>query len=279
MILLLVTIVVNASFSLLVRAAQRRHVNVVAVGAVNYAFAASLYWAVSAVTRPAMAPPVLRLGLVAGVLYPTVFLLLLPAMHMRGVAITMAIVRLSVLIPLGGALYLWAEMPDTMKLYGIVLALVALPLLSLDKGVTDVVLSRRQAAILLALFAANGSCLLLSKAFQMTGLVAQRPLYLAIVFSGGAVGCGAVYFLTRKTRLKGAEVLWGIGTGVTNAAANMLMLYTLDALLAAVVFPLLAAVGLCLATMFAALVWREIPGKLGWAGIAVAVVAVALANN
>lgn len=279
MVVFAVTIVVNTSFSLLVRAAQRRHVNVIAVGFVNYVFAAGLYWVLAAATRPAMATPVLTFGIAAGVLYPTVFLLLLPAMHMKGVAITMAIVRLSVLIPLGGALWLWSEMPGEAKTYGIVLALVALPMLSLDKGINDVRLSLRQTGLLVALFLANGACLLMSKAFQMTGLVAQRPLYLAIVFTGGALGCGAVYFLTRKARLKRAELLWGIAVGAANAASNMLLLYTLDVFLAAVVFPILAAVGLCLATMFAAAAWREIPGRLGWAGIAVAVIAVALANS
>jgi drug/metabolite transporter (DMT)-like permease len=134
MLVFLATILVNLSFALLVRAAQRRGVDVVASGIVNYLFAAATYWIAVLVTGTPYAPEAPRIGLAAGVFYVSTYLLLLPAMRIRGVAIAMGFVRLSVVIPLIAAVIVWHEAPGPVKQAGIVLALLALPMLSLDGG-------------------------------------------------------------------------------------------------------------------------------------------------
>ncbi|HCU37882.1 MAG TPA: hypothetical protein DGT21_21325 [Armatimonadetes bacterium] len=279
MLVFLATILVNLSFALLVRAAQRRGVDVVASGIVNYLFAAATYWIAVLVTGTPYAPEAPRIGLAAGVFYVSTYLLLLPAMRIRGVAIAMGFVRLSVVIPLIAAVIVWHEAPGPVKQAGIVLALLALPMLSLDGGANSAPLTRRNLVILLGLFLTNGTCLLMGKWFQSTGLVAERPLYLAIVYSTAALVFIAALPLLPKARFGAAELRWGALIGLCNCAANILMLYTLDLFLASVVFPIIAAVNLSLATIFAAVTWREIPGRLGWTGICVAVLAVILANT
>ena len=78
MLVFLATILVNLSFALLVRAAQRRGVDVVASGVVNYAFAAVTYWVIVLVTATPYAPEAPRIGVTAGVFYVSTYLLLLP---------------------------------------------------------------------------------------------------------------------------------------------------------------------------------------------------------
>lgn len=278
LLLLAATIVANTSFALILRAAQKRQANALAVGLVNYVFATALYLTVGLSTMPEGSLTAVGYGVVGGCFNVAIFLLLLSAMTIRGVAISVAMVRLAVVVPMAAAIVVWKESPSALQTGGIALALLALPMLSLDKGVNHQPLTARRLAVLLGLFVANGMTLLMIKAFQMTGYEAARPFYLATVFLIGAAGCGVAWLHTPRPWQGMLDIKWGLLLGVSNALTNFLILATLDVLLASVMFPILAAVGLSLTTAFAAVAWREIPGSLGWAGICLAVVAVVLAN-
>ena len=66
--------------------------------------------------------------------------------------------------------------------------------------------------------------------------------------------------------------------GTVNYTTSAMLILSLDTLPGAVVFPVMAALGLVLTTGFAAWAWREVPGRLGQVGIAVALFAVVLIN-
>ncbi len=278
MLLLAATIVANTSFALILRAAQHRRANDLAVGMINYIFAAMLFAIVGALSRPEGADTALAYAAVGGSFNVMIYLLLLPAMRLRGVAISIAMVRLAVVIPLAAAILVWNEAPSAVQTYGIALALLAVPMLSLDRGVSNQPLTARRIAVLLGLLLSNGMTLLILKAFQVTGFTGARSIYLAGVFTIGAVVCAGAWLRGREAPLGLPEITWGVLLGSSNALTNLLIFATLDVLLASVMFPILAAAGLSLSTIFAAIAWREVPGKLGWAGIALAVVAVVLAN-
>jgi len=171
----------------------------------------------------------------------------------------------------------WGDKPQVLEGVGALLALTAMPLLSLDRDGTGKRLTRRQLPLLLALFLTNGACVLLSKWFHSTGLVGERPLYFAILFGTAAVvsaGC----WLGFSRRCTWREFASGIPLGVVNLLTGLAVIYALDTLPGSVVFPVFAALGLALTTGFAACVWHETPGKLGKAGIGVALVAVVVGN-
>lgn len=278
MLMLALTIIANTSFALIVRAAQRRGANDVAVGMVNYVLACGVYAVIGALRQPDGAALAGRFGLVGGTFNVLIFLLLLPAMQMKGVGVAISVVRLAVVVPLGASILFWQEAPAGITVVGIALALLALPLLGFDKGVNSERLTPRRGALLLGLFIANGVALLMIKWFQTTGYTGARVVYLATVFAVSAIVCFITWRSTTKRPLRSDELAWGAFLGVSNAITNFLIFATLDVLPASVMFPVLAAVGLSLTTVFAAVVWREVPGRLGWAGIGVAVVAVVLTN-
>lgn len=278
MLMLALTIISNTSFALILRAAQRRGANEVAVGMVNYVLACGAYTVIGALRQPEGAALAGRFGLVGGTFNVLIFLLLLPAMQMKGVGVAISMVRLAVVVPLGASILFWGEAPAGITVVGIALALLALPLLGFDKGVNSDRLTPRRAAVLLGLFVANGMALLMIKWFQTTGYAGARVVYLATVFAVSGIVCFITWRSTAKRPLRGDEVAWGAFLGISNAITNYLIFATLDVLPASVMFPVLAAVGLSLTTVFAAVVWREVPGRLGWAGIGVAVVAVVLTN-
>jgi len=66
--------------------------------------------------------------------------------------------------------------------------------------------------------------------------------------------------------------------GTCNILGNLALLASLDHMPGTVVFPVLQAGIMIVAAGFAALVWRELPGRPGAVGIAVAAAAVVLIN-
>ncbi len=278
MLVFILIVLCGAGFALTTRAAQRRDTDTVGVGAVNYAFAALIACTLASVSGPAAAPETLRIGILGGITYVVAYLFLLPSLRQKGTAIAASVMQLGVLVPIAGALLIWAERPEILRAYGMVLAVLALPLLTLDKGVSRHRLTLGRVMVLLGLFLLNGLAMLVNTWFHTTGLEGQRTMYLAILFSVAAVGCTAAWLLRPERKLGVQEAAWGLLLGAFNVAATLLTLYGLDLYLASVLFPLTAALTLALITAFAAIAWREIPGKIGWVGIAVALSAVVLAN-
>ncbi|MGE5532010.1 MAG: hypothetical protein ACM3VW_07855 [Bacteroidota bacterium] len=276
MLALVIAIVCGTCFSLVMRHSQRLGRDQFAIMTINHfvAFAAALVLARSCL-RPS--PPTLMIATIAGILFVAAYVVLLHSMDLKGVGIANAFGRLAVLIPVVATVLVWHERPHLTEGAGGLLALTAMPLLSLDREGTGGKLKRRQVPILLALFVGQGLCLLTSKWFHSTGLQAERPLYFALVFGIAgiaSVGCWLIW----SRRCGWSEVAFGVPMGLMNVANAMALVFALDKLPGSVVFPVFAALTLALVTGAAAWLWKEIPGPLGRWGIAVATAAVVLIN-
>lgn len=276
MLALLIAIVCTTSFSLILRGTQRAGQDQFAVMAINYLVASAAGLACAGLrTHPS--PLTLQIGVIGGVTFITTYVVIIHSMDVKGVAVANAITRLSVVIPVLATILIWGERPTSIQAVGAVLALGAMPLLSLDKGNGGGGLTRKQVPLLIALFVTNGGCLLTSKWFHSTGLSAERPLYFAILFGTAALVsllCWGVW----SRRCGWREVAGGVPLGLVNYATGIAVICALDRLPGAVVFPVFAAAGLAFTAGLATWLWREAPGRLGQAGLAVALLAVALIN-
>lgn len=266
-----------AAFSLLIRHTQRLKVDMLVVGAANYAFAAVVFAAMALHQGLAPAPSVAGLGVLAGVIFVSGYFVLIATMSDRGVSLTSALMQLSVLIPMVASLLLWHEALTTMKAVGAGLCLVAMPLIILDQGVSTAPLTWRRFALSAGMFLANGLSLLCSKGFQVLGRPEQLNAYSALLFGAATVG-GVAVAARARARVTPAAVGWGVLLGASNAGAVLLLIVALQHAPGFVVFPVVAALSLGLIALFAATVWREVPGKLGWLGLALTVAAAVLAN-
>ena len=276
MLALAVAVVCTTAFSLLIRHTQRTGQDQFAVMAINYLCASVVGFAMAG--HPlAPSSATWHIGLIGGVTFVLTYLVLIQSMDLKGVAIANAITRLSVIIPMLATILIWGERPLFIEGLGALLALAAMPLLSLDRDGHGKRLTRRQVPLLLALFITNGCCLLTSKWFHASGFPAERSLYFGILFGTAGV-ISAICWLGWSRRCTWREFASGIPLGLTNMATGLGVIYALDTLSGSVVFPVFAALGLALTTGFAAWVWNETPGKLGKIGIGVALLAVVLVN-
>ena len=93
-----------------------------------------------------------------------------------GGAITLAIVRLSVVIPILFSIVIWHEIPNSLQILGIVTVCLALPFLSLGLGRQASRPVRGVLWILVALFITTGFCHLSPKVFSELATQSQMSL-------------------------------------------------------------------------------------------------------
>src|SRR5881227_1190062 len=135
MFFLLVRVVFTVAFSHLLRLSQARTRRPMAAAAINYLVGATILagWAFGAGCR--WHAHAVLLGALAGGTYVSSLVLLLPAMRQCGVSVTGALLQLSLIVPVGVAIWRFREIPNAFQTAGIVLTLVALPLLSATSAV------------------------------------------------------------------------------------------------------------------------------------------------
>ncbi|MGQ9730742.1 MAG: EamA family transporter [Candidatus Zipacnadales bacterium] len=279
MVALTLATLLMGGFAVIVRFGQRQGGDAVTIGAANYLVAALCF---VPFLRPFPFPHVmsstLGLGALGGVVYASAYFLMLPVLRDRGVAITSACLRLSVVIPMLLSLLLWQETPTLLQSLGALLAVVALALLVIGHETTG---GRRAdglaSFLVVALFVMNGGCASIGKWYHVTGLAAERPVFFATLFGVAGIYASLVWLLWSR-RFTYPDLALGIGLGVVNAGANFALLAALDHFSGVVVFPVTGAGGLVVAVMFAAVAWRERPNSWGMAGIGLAMIAVLIVN-
>jgi drug/metabolite transporter (DMT)-like permease len=278
MLALMLATLFSASFGLVLRYAYGRRCNLWAVGLTNYVVATA-FNLVRSLGAGSLQPSTstLTLGVASGILYAVNYWLYFSLIQRRGVSVTTAIVRLAVLIPIGASVLLWKERPETLQAAGVLLALAALPLLTMAPARQAGGEAKGQGALALAMLLGSGLSMLTVEAYEQVGPTGEHALFLALLFGSAGVVAG-IGWLSRGARIAPTDLLPGVALGLCNAIANAALLAALQQLPGVLVFPFYSAVGVAFTSVFARLAWREQMRRQELAGMAVAVLAVVLMN-
>jgi len=316
MVSLIVQIIFSTAFGLIMKDAQTRGRNLLAVGAVNYTVAAiaaallvlragNFEWSIAT----------LMVGLFGGITYVVSYFLLIPAIRLSGISVTIAVVRVSVLVPILFSIFYWNEKPNLYQVAGVILVCLSLPLLSnvvclvptkasITNGIAEYKANKKPnnashenkskiASLLLifALFVFTGGCGLSAKAFYEFSPDSQRSIFLTFLFgTAAAIGISALIFqnIVGEKHEKNAlftnsipgirDIVPGIFLGMSNIVGNHFLLLALKGLPGMIVFPVSSSMGVILTTLVAMTVWREKLPRPAMAGIVTAVIAVVLIN-
>jgi len=279
LLVLALTVVFQVGFGLVARDAQQRGQNLYWVGAINYMLATAVCLAVAlAVGWPNPFPVgVFVLACGAGVSYVVSYFFLIYTMRRVGIAVPWAMVRLSVLVPVLGAMLLFGERANLLQWIGIGLTCMAFPLLAINGK------SHRAEAwwiytlMMTCLFLLTGMNQLCSKVFVEIGREGHRWFYLGVLFAVAAVGNSIPVLATGRRPTRG-EWTNGLGLGAVNVMANTLVIVSLTMLPAIVVFPVFGGAGVALTVLAAVAIWREKLTRLRVLGLAMALAAVVLVN-
>lgn len=278
---LALNIILTVFFFHTVRSAQSRGQNVMVVAVVNYVVASPICFLLSyAQGVTTIASSTIFWGFVQGVCFTGTFYLLCSAMDVSGMAITTAILRLAVVIPVVASVVVWEEIPNSFQIGGIVACLVALPLIGLRQKTETAArdpITPQVLMIVTLLFVGMGIANLSSKAFVESGVTDVATTFVGVLFGVAGV-CGLFAFLSPQWRNDLSGTAYGVRLGVINVGSIVSHVVALEQVPGVIAFPVIAAGGMLLNTLFAAWVWEERFVRKTIAGMVIAVVGLVLVN-
>ncbi|MEE2993688.1 MAG: DMT family transporter [Gemmatimonadota bacterium] len=276
---LIAATLVTSCFGLVLKSADHTGRNPVAVGSLNYIIGAVLTalalffdpdWSWSLMT--------VLVGGVTGVFYVVAFWFLVRALMEGGVAVTLALVRLSVLIPILCSIFIWSEIPNFAQTVGIGVVCIALPFLSLGVGQAADKTFKGTVWMVGALFITTGMCHLSPKVFSEMAPQSQMSLYLFSLFSVAAI-MSILYIRFKPVQVRRNDYGYGLLQGVINVTGTWLLVITLKLLPGTIVFPVSSALGLVVTTSAAVLIWKEKIRRPAYVGIGLTFIALILVNS
>lgn len=198
------------------------------------------------------------------------------SVHANGVGVTIASMRLSLLIPVLISVFLYAEFLNIPKMLGVALALGSLVLLipkkkKLETGEVNT------SWLLLVIFILSGFADASLKIYEEEFSVALNELtFMGLVFLGAFV-IGLVFCIVRsRPLLTKKEIILGAAIGIPNLYSSIFLIYALAGISGSVAYPMVNILNVLGGTFLGLLIWNDKVSYRQWAGIAIAIIAILL---
>ena len=275
MIWLILAVLSSFAFGQLFKWSQHRGFYAPVVVTTNYLVVALMLSAVLVFGRGFhLDRQVLLVGSVTGVAFITSMLLWTWALTVSNVTTALMAFRLSMLVPIVAGALLWQEDVSGVQLFGILVALCSLLLMSMGGRAGAQRISRsQQALIALAIFVVQGISQLCNRWVRPAGLDDQHLEVIVITTTTAAViGSAAVLLLPRPPdsapRVSLPALRMGAGIGVFNGIALVIMLIALSRFDGAQYYPINGCAVVIMDFLLAHYLWKERLSALTIAGAA-----------
>jgi multidrug transporter EmrE-like cation transporter len=192
----------------------------------------------------------LGLGIAAGALFLTNFWVYQRSIVINGLAISVSVMRVAMVLPVLVSLLIFAERLKPLNFAGIALAILAFMLKPGGEG-------RHHLVWLIALFAVSGLTDLSLKLFKELGS-GSEALWIGMVFSSALIFTAALIII-RKVKLGWLPLLFGFGLGIPNRLSTVFFLKGLATVPAAVAYPVTASGIVLVSVISDALFWKRVP--------------------
>ncbi|WP_031428817.1 EamA family transporter [Flavimarina sp. Hel_I_48] len=221
-------------------------------------------------------------ALLLGFLFIAIFYLMALTTQRNGIAVVSVATKMSVVIPVAFGIVYFKDSLDAIKLLGIVLALLAVYLVSLK---TDLGLGLDRKNLILPILVFMGSGIIdTSIKFLEETYIAQKdvPLFSAVIFAFAfVVGLVLLIFRFRKqpSKFDFKNILAGIALGLPNYFSIFFLVRALrNGWESSTVF-LINNVGIVvLSTLIALLLFKEQMSRKNWFGLLLAIVGIILVS-
>ena len=286
MLFLVLNIILLSGFGLFLKHAKTNQQRLNPIGFVNYltAFCISV-WVLSLKQDFTFSKLTLALGVANGVTYAIGFELFTIGIRLSGVVVTVAIVRLSIVIPILVSILFWQEIPNLWQSIGLLLTFLAIPLLSQrEKEPIDKWTPNRPEisqglgfAVVITILLVTGISRLTMKAFNEMCPIDEKSFYMTLLFGVCTVAYLGVC-LHQKVWPNWWEAFYGVLIGACNVGGSWALLVALDKVSALIAFPMSSSGGV-LFTMFIGMVFlRERLSRTSLIGALVATIALIFVN-
>ncbi|MBN1968463.1 MAG: EamA family transporter [Candidatus Delongbacteria bacterium] len=203
------------------------------------------------------------LGVVSGLLYFLGFILIQQSIKKNGVSITGAFSKLGIFIPVLFSIIFWNEVPDLLKLFGILLSFISVFVINYNKE--NKVSSLKNFNILLILvLLVVGTGDFTNKIFEKYANLEYKNLYLFILFFT-ALLISAYYslkdFLKERYRLTFVTILTGIFVGLPNLFTSYFLIESFKDLNTGIAYSIFSSGTILLITTGGIVLFKEKPKK------------------
>lgn len=282
MINLILAVVTSAMISCFLRIGEKKVTDVFALFLSNYLVCSllSFLFIVSEGSQGALRVQegsgfALGLGIIGGILFLLSFVLLRFNISKNGVVLASTFMRLGVLVPTLMAILIFREAPKALQIAGMVLALIAIVIISWGKD--DQKSSSGGKWWLIVLLLSGGFTDSLANIYDKVGKAAVKDQYLLIVFLVAALLCVGILIFHRHMP-SGKEWLWGVIVGVPNYFSARFMLLSLGELPAIVVYPVYNIATILLISAIGIIAFRERLDAKKTVGLAIIIGALVILN-
>ena len=207
-------------------------------------------------------------GIFTGLFYIMSLVTMIKSMGQRGLAITIAIANISMVMPVIIAI-IFGDSPSVLQLAGITLAAAAIPILSLSTASGKSI--KESPSIKLAIFlfmvrglAASGNPVAENRLPSELLSVYITSLFASCLF----FGLISLYFADKKTGI--ADIKLGVTFGILNIAATSSLIYALTRVSESIVFAAYNVIGISISVLLAIFLWKERIQSWGWIGFVIA---------
>lgn len=278
MLPLLLTICCSLGIAVLLKFNESRKGERVVVAAGNYVVAGLLGLLMGGSVESIQLPiQWIMVALLVGVGFVAGFMLQMYSIGTIGLAVPISIARIATLVPVIASAIVYGEHPSPIQIAGIVAGAAAFVMLGIAQRNSNVGLNRPVGAsavgLLLLMLVVMGANDFSMKIAQESAI--NQSGFLCFVFGFAGIICWGIILL-RRVRITPPDLLLGALLGIPNFFSSWFLVKALGELSASVVFPIVSAGGVILATLTAIVFWKERPTRAAWVGIALSAIAVGL---
>lgn len=263
-----------AHFLKLSERADTRLVNVLTI---NYLIATVISFSISGnnLTRESLiSPELLLFTTVLGAFFILNFFIYSFSIHNNGMGISIAAMRLSLVIPICLSLFFYGEYIQPIQYVGIMMVFPALYLM-IAKIENAKVKSLKSTVFLLLLFVFNGMIDASLKVFERK-FSAEIPeyLFLALIFSSSFI-IGSIYLIAQKNfTFSKKEFFYGIIVGIANLYSSFFILLALKEMAGAIVFSITNVANVVLGALIGIIIWKDALTARQKAGLILALISI-----
>lgn len=194
------------------------------------------------------------LGIASGLLYLLGFILLRQNIRHNGVVLSSASMKLgAVLIPVITAILFFREQLKWLRLFGVILAVLAILLINIEKE--SVSLGGKKGWLLM-LLVVNGLSDTMANIYDKTGTETLKNHYLFYTFLA-ALFFAFLMTLWKREGVKGADVAWGALIGIPNYYSARFLLQSLGKVPAVIVYPVYSVGAIITITLVGLIIFHE----------------------
>ena len=213
-------------------------------------------------------------SIIVGAFFITNFLIYSKSVHANGVGVTIAFMRLSLLVPILISIYLYNEYLGWMESVGVVLVFGSMVLL-IPKKSTVKIGTINAGWLLVFIFLIAGFADASLKVYKEEFSIEVNELFfMGMVFSSAFLIGLTVSAFRRGPLCTREELKLGSFLGIPNLYSSIFLIWALGSIDGSIAYPIVNVIIVIAGTVVGLWYWKDQVSKLQWLGIAVAISAI-----